>query len=264
VIYSSEITKLYGKVLSESGRRSIETEVYNFKPRPLLNPRNPPTPREFRSFEPEAKFKVGSIEVRSFPVDHSVAGATAFLLECSDSSLVYTGDLRLHGPFGSQTRVAEVGYEVRGRIDPIVPIEGWKDHYAELVRMMSEVPFSRVTLGTLRGLTRTIVFARKLGKDLSWAKYFSISTKWGKKLSDESRYEIYSLGRKLSSQQSDSRSGATRGSTPQQTSHDKRRTRTRVSSDPGPRHSLPFSQSPIPRMYGRPGRIPQHSRRRRT
>jgi len=103
-IYSSEITELYGKVLSESGRRSIETEVYNFKPRPLLNPRNPPTLREFRSFEPEAKFKVGSIEIRSFPVDHSVAGATAFLLECSDSSLVYTGDLRLHGPFGSQTQ----------------------------------------------------------------------------------------------------------------------------------------------------------------
>jgi len=90
-------------------------------------------------------------------------------------------------------QVAEVGYEVRARIDPIVPIEDWKDHYSDLVNMMVDVPFSRVTLGTLGGLQRTINFAKKLGKDTSWAEYFSINTKWGKKLSDESRFDIYSF-----------------------------------------------------------------------
>jgi spore photoproduct lyase len=89
--------------------------------------------------------------------------------------------------------VADAGYEVRARIDPIVPVEGWKESYAELVRMMDEVLFSRVTLGTLRGLQRTIIFARKLGKDMSWTNYFSTTTKWGKKLSDESRFEIYTF-----------------------------------------------------------------------
>lgn len=103
-IHSSEITERYAKALIESGRRSIETEVYNFKPRPLLNPRTPPVPRDFRPFDPGSEFKVGSIKVRPFPVDHSVAGATAFLLECSDICIVYTGDLRLHGPLGSQTQ----------------------------------------------------------------------------------------------------------------------------------------------------------------
>ena len=88
-------------------------------------------------------------------------------------------------------QVADAGYEVRARIDPIVPVEGWKDHYAELVEMMSEIPFSRVTIGTLRGLQRTINFARKLGKDMSWTEYFSTTTKWGKKISDESRLEVY-------------------------------------------------------------------------
>jgi len=90
-------------------------------------------------------------------------------------------------------QVADAGYEVRARIDPIVPVEGWRDQYAELVDMMSEVPFSRVTLGTLRGLQRTINFARKLGKDMSWTEYFSTTTKWGKKLSDQSRLEVYSF-----------------------------------------------------------------------
>ena len=103
-IYSSEITRLYAKVLMESGKRSIETEVYNFKPRPVLNLRTPPIFREFKTFTPGHEFEVGSIKVRSFPVDHSVAGATAYLLECSDTSFVYTGDLRLHGPFGADTR----------------------------------------------------------------------------------------------------------------------------------------------------------------
>ncbi len=88
-------------------------------------------------------------------------------------------------------QTAEAGYEVRARIDPIVPIEGWKNHYAELSVMMADVPFSRITLGTLRGLQRTINFARKLGKDTSWTEYFSTTTKWGKKLSDETRLEIY-------------------------------------------------------------------------
>ena len=57
--------------------------------------------------------------------------------------------------------------------------------------MMADVQFSRITLGTLRGLQRTVNFARKLGKDMSWTEYFSTTTKWGKKLSDESRLEIY-------------------------------------------------------------------------
>jgi spore photoproduct lyase len=53
-------------------------------------------------------------------------------------------------------QVADAGYEVRARIDPIVPVEGWKDQYAQLLNVMDEVPFSRITLGTLRGLPRTI------------------------------------------------------------------------------------------------------------
>jgi ribonuclease J len=103
-VYTSQITALYAKVLTETGQRNIETELYDFKPRPLTNPRMEATPRIFKTFDGESKFKVGSITVHSYPVDHSVAGATAFLLECSDSTLLYTGDLRFHGPLGSHTR----------------------------------------------------------------------------------------------------------------------------------------------------------------
>jgi ribonuclease J len=97
---------LYAKALTETGQRNIETEIYDFKPRPLTDPRIKATPRVFKTFDGASKFKVGSIQVHSFPVDHSVAGASAFLLECSDLSLVYTGDFRLHGPLASQTRAS--------------------------------------------------------------------------------------------------------------------------------------------------------------
>lgn len=47
--------------------------------------------------------------------------------------------------------VQEVGYEVRIRIDPIIPIEGWRAHYAALVEeIMDNVEPDRVTLGSLR------------------------------------------------------------------------------------------------------------------
>ena len=42
-------------------------------------------------------------EVRAFPVDHSIYGATAYIVE-GDVSLAYTGDFRLHGKNGDETK----------------------------------------------------------------------------------------------------------------------------------------------------------------
>ena len=42
-------------------------------------------------------------EVKAFPVDHSIYGALAYIVE-GDISLAYTGDFRLHGQNGEKTR----------------------------------------------------------------------------------------------------------------------------------------------------------------
>lgn len=47
--------------------------------------------------------KIGSLNLRYFPVDHSIFGATAFAVETSSGWVVYTGDLRLHGRRGYLT-----------------------------------------------------------------------------------------------------------------------------------------------------------------
>lgn len=48
--------------------------------------------------------KVGKLNIRCFPVDHSIYGATAFAVETSQGWVVYTGDLRMHGKMGYKTK----------------------------------------------------------------------------------------------------------------------------------------------------------------
>jgi spore photoproduct lyase len=63
----------------------------------------------------------------------------------------------------------ETGYEVRLRIDPIIPVDDWKSQYESLVySIFSTLPSdpARITLGTPRGLAKTLIFA----KDKSWEK----------------------------------------------------------------------------------------------
>lgn len=88
----------------------------------------------------------------------------------------------------SAMKVKEAGYETRIRIDPIFPVTEWREEYSRLMDYIFErfVP-DRVTLGTPRGLSKTLRFS----KDRSWTEYFSENTQWGKKISSELRKEIY-------------------------------------------------------------------------
>jgi ribonuclease J len=57
-----------------------------------------------RAALPRESLRVGNLEVRSFPVDHSIYGVSAFAVNTSRGWVVYTGDLRLHGKRGWLTR----------------------------------------------------------------------------------------------------------------------------------------------------------------
>ena len=48
-------------------------------------------------------------------------------------------------------KIRAAGYPVRVRLDPIVPVEGWREEYIETIRSIFEVLTpERITLGTLR------------------------------------------------------------------------------------------------------------------
>ena len=86
--------------------------------------------------------------------------------------------------------VMEAGYEVRLRIDPIVPIPDWEDAYGRLLdEVFDHLWPERITLGTLRGLASTLA----MSVDKSWAIYLSEYSNWGKKTPFELRRQLYKV-----------------------------------------------------------------------
>ena len=85
-------------------------------------------------------------------------------------------------------KLSNVGYEVRLRIDPLVPVPDWEKHYIKLVeQIFSSFAPSRITLGSLRGLQSTI----NGSTDKSWLEYLKEKSNWGKKVEFNTRYEMY-------------------------------------------------------------------------
>jgi len=53
--------------------------------------------REFTCLSPHETAQVGDMEIESYPVDHSLPGAYAYIVKTSSGNIGYTGDLRFHG-----------------------------------------------------------------------------------------------------------------------------------------------------------------------
>lgn len=84
--------------------------------------------------------------------------------------------------------LAESGYEVRIRIDPIVPIPNWEKQYKGLIdKVFSNYIPERITLGSLRGLQSTI----NGSTDKSWLHYLDENSNWGKKVRKDARFQTY-------------------------------------------------------------------------
>lgn len=86
-------------------------------------------------------------------------------------------------------KLSQAGYEVRVRIDPIVPTPDWKIQYTNLInQIFASFKPERITLGSLRGLQSTI----NGSTDKSWLEYLKENSNWGKKVDFNTRYKIYS------------------------------------------------------------------------
>jgi len=88
-VYCGETSKIILQALSEIRRADLEFNVEDL---------------QFQSFRTGRKIRVGSLEVESVHVDHSVPGAYGFIIHTSNGTVVYTGDFRVHGAKPEMTR----------------------------------------------------------------------------------------------------------------------------------------------------------------
>jgi len=96
---------------------------------------------------------------------------------------------RVNDRIKAAKKLYDSGYEVRVRIDPMVPIENWRKEYMSLVdEIFEHFTPERITLGSLRGLQSTI----NNSKDTSWTKYLTETSNWGKKVDTGHRLAMYS------------------------------------------------------------------------
>jgi ribonuclease J len=76
--------------------RAFESEFVDYLERPAFRDTRVTIGRRFQPIDGE--FTAGGLACRALPVDHSILGSLAFLVRTSRGNVLYTGDLRFHGP----------------------------------------------------------------------------------------------------------------------------------------------------------------------
>ncbi len=84
-----------------------------FPDRPKISKKNEDQ-RDCITMDDEQEASIGSITVKAIHVDHSVPGATSYLIEASGEKILYTGDIRFHGtyPLTIEDYVEKVGHDI--------------------------------------------------------------------------------------------------------------------------------------------------------
>lgn len=98
------------------------------------------------------------------------------------------GAPRIRNRIEAARKLSKNNYDVRIRIDPMVPVGGWQERYKELIDLifLNFIP-ERITLGSLRGLQSTLNGT----KDNSWKVYLKETSNWGKKIDFTTRLKMY-------------------------------------------------------------------------
>jgi ribonuclease J len=84
----TELTRCFETYVNKKGEISKKTTQHH--PEIIV-------PRKFNIFKFGKKFKIDNLEIIPFNVDHSLPGATGYIIHTSSGTVVYTGDFRFHG-----------------------------------------------------------------------------------------------------------------------------------------------------------------------
>ena len=184
-IYCSEATRLIMQAFQDTGsfeeyvtfKENFMVKLNQIGDLSKIKGKDMSYPRKIRVFQNTGKFKIDSIEVEAFPVDHSLPGVCGFIIHTSMGSIGYTGDIRFHGRRRSDT---EKFVEGCGNSDmKVLLCEGTRvyenlskselDVEAEVIKIVNSTENLVVCSYPTRDLDRLLSFynaAKQSGRDL--------------------------------------------------------------------------------------------------
>ncbi len=121
------------------------------------------------------KIKVGDLTVEPIAVDHSIPAAYGFLIHTSAGTVVYTGDLRRHGP---RKDLTENFIEKAKQADPVALItEGTRMAQTEKRQNYTEPQVKQESNKIIQS-TNKIVFTMRYGRDMDrFRSFYQIAKK---------------------------------------------------------------------------------------
>jgi ribonuclease J len=126
------------------------------------------------------KIKIGNITVEPVHVDHSIPAAYGFIIHTTDGAIIYTGDLRRHGP---RKDLTEDFIEKAKAAEPIAMIcEGTRMVTTETRQNYSE-PQVRKQAHQVVSSTGKMVFATRYSRDIDrFNSFYTAAKKTNRKL----------------------------------------------------------------------------------
>lgn len=103
------------------------------------------------------------------------------------------GTAKVEDRLKSAKIVKERGFEMRLRIDPMVPMKDWKENYSKLSEKVITTNPDRITLGTLRFFSGLAGYAKSNGRNTDIFKYSTEKTPQDGRMRVMHREYIYSF-----------------------------------------------------------------------
>src|SRR3989449_2765331 len=126
--------------------------------------------RDYRPFRTGQKVNADGVDVEPVHVDHSAPAAYGFLLHTSEGTIVYTGDLRQHGPHAELTKDF---IEAACAAKPIALItEGTRVAPIDPRKNLSEAEVKEKSIATARRAKGKIVIATFYPRDVDRMRTF--------------------------------------------------------------------------------------------